>query len=142
MSLKSKAKAQKQREHNKRLHEQELQKTQSNALRLRAMTSGFARTERRAQDEQAFRESKTPTYAFERRVTVVHDKPLDERFTARSSEVRQLLSPEMAAREAAAVERYEEMKKMVQPLYNKGGLQYPDAGAVEAAKKGELRRRS
>jgi hypothetical protein len=57
-----------------------------------------------------------------------------------SSEAK--LSPEMQKREEAALARYHEMKKLVQPLFNKGGLQYPDAGTIEAIKRGETRRRS
>ena len=140
MSLKSKAKAAAVREKNKKQQLQEQQQMEARIQALKNMTSGFARTQRTAKIEQQFQQSKIPVY--ERRSTVVPTRSLDERFPISVAKPTQRLSEEMQVREAVAKERYEEMKKMVQPLFNKGGLQYPDAGAIEAAKKGELRRRS
>jgi hypothetical protein len=138
MSLKSKAKAAKRREQNRKQQEIDAASVVANAERLRAMTSGFARTPRSVAQEQAFAQSKMPKYRVDSR-EVQH---VEKRFVAPEPQPRPYLSAEMAAREEAAQERYREMKSLVQPLYNKGGPQYPDASAIEAARKGELRRRS
>jgi len=112
---------------------------QQNAQRLCALTSGFAKTARKTDHVQAFEKSKMPQYVTKRSVSHVEDA---NRFIAPPPKPKQVLTPEMEQREKAAQERYAQMKSLVQPLYNKGGPQYPDASAVEAARRGELRRRS
>jgi hypothetical protein len=138
--MKSKDKAAKQREHNRRQKLQEQQANDARVLGLKNMTSGFARTARTKEVEAAFAASKIPVYSKTR--TVVHSQSLAERFTAPAPKPKQQLSEEMQQREAAAREQYEEMKKRVGPAYNKGGYQYLSEGELAAEKKGELRRRS
>jgi hypothetical protein len=137
-NVKSKAKAAKKRAQLKNLRLKEEQALANNAARLCALTSGFSRTKRTAAEVAAFEQSKMPKYNVPKR-EIAH---VEQRFIGPDAKPKQVLSPEMAEREQAAQERYKEMKKLVQPLYNKGGPQYPDASAVEAARRGELRRRS
>lgn len=141
MSLRSKAKAAKKREALKQAREVEEMKIETNAVRLRSMTTGFARTERGAQQVQMFKQSKMPSYVFDRRTSVTHAEE-SQRFVRRADKQKQTLTPEMEAREKAAQERYSEMKSRVGPAYNKGPTQYLSVGELEAERRGELRRRS
>jgi hypothetical protein len=140
MSLKSKAKAAAQREKNKKLRLQEQQQNEARVQALKNMSSGFARTPRTSKIEQQFQQSKIPVY--ERRSTVAPTRSLDERFPISVPKVVQQLSEEMQQREAAAKERYAEMKTRVGQAFNKSGYSYLSDGELAAQKKGELRRRS
>lgn len=141
MSQKSKARAARQRENRKRESLLEEQKAAENLQRLKGMTAGFARTVRKQSHEAQFKAAKMPSYKVDTRKNVQHSTK--DRFAGPSTNTsKPVLSPEMQKREDAALAQYHEMKKLVQPLYNKGGPQYPDASAIEAMKRGELRRRS
>ena len=139
MSQKSKAKAAKRREQMKQQKMLEEQSIKNNAARICALTTGFGRTKRTVKVEETFKAAKMPSYKKDFRKSVHH---AEDRFPKIEAKQKRVLTPEMAEREKAAQERYHEMKKLVQPLGNKMGLQYPDADFIEASKRGELRRRS
>ncbi len=137
MSLASKAKAAKKRERLKQQVLLDQQKTENNAVRLKTLTTGFARTERTPDMIKAHERSKMPTYVVQKPVSHTND-----RFPKHVSTPVVRMTPEMEERELKAQERYREMKGRVGPAFNKGGYQYLGETELEAEKKGELRRRS
>jgi hypothetical protein len=139
MSLKSKAKAARKREHAKQQRAVDEQRVQDNAGRLKTMTSGFARTERTAKVEKAFKQAKMPSYNVDTRKNVRHG---DDRFSTRVAKPKQVLSEEMQERDRLAHERTREVRKRVDQVYNKGGLQLMSESEFQAMQRGELRRRS
>lgn len=138
MSQQSKARAAKKREHLKRLQEHEVQKELKQTMEAQK-SPGFSGIKPKT---KSFHKSKIPDYSRGR----IEVNRVEERHgpvvTKSKPVVMGELTPEMIERERAAQEEYEVKKSFVQPIYNKGGYQYPDAGAIEAAMKGELRRRS
>lgn len=139
MSLKSKAKAAKARERVKEQRAAEEQKIANNAARLCALTSGFGRTKRKPKTEAKYAASKMPSYQMDSRKTVLHT---EDRFTQAKAKPKQVLSPEMLARDQVAHERTREIQKRVDQAYNKGGLMLLSESEFQAMQRGELRRRS
>lgn len=139
MSLKSKAKAAKQREHNKKLRQQEVAKLERKAEELKTRSSGFARTGRTAQHVASFNASKIPTYKPRDDTPVSHSP---DRFRHPEAKPVERLSDEMAAREQAAKDDYRtRIQSRVGPAFNKGGLQYlGDADLIEQQGGGGRRR--
>jgi hypothetical protein len=137
MSLKSKAKAAKQRAHKQRMAEQEVQATATKAVKLKTAVAGFARTGRTADIVRAHEQAKMPKYR--QRTEVNHT---EDRFPKHKDKPIVSLSDDMRKREQAALEKTKEYKARVGPAFNKGGYQLLDEGVLAAEKKGELRRRS
>lgn len=139
MSLRSKAKAAKKRQHLKEQQARELLSIEANAERLRSLSSNFARTERTETHTAMFRALKMPQYIKQKEVAHVED-----RWTmGPKRKSREETDEEMRLREQKAREHYERnMKPRVAPAYNKGGDMYLSEGELEAQRHGELRRRS
>jgi len=130
MSLKSKAKAAKTRAHKKLMATQEVQKLERNAERLKSMTGGFAIDKRQSKKE-------VQPVLYRNYQGFVEGSP-DPVYVAKS--VPQY-TEDMALREQRAQAQIKERKKLVMPLFNKGGLQLPTEADLVASKRGELKRR-
>jgi hypothetical protein len=139
MSLKSKARAARKREHAKQQRAADEQRVQDNAVRLKTMTAGFGRTERTDKQVQAFKQSKMPTYNVDTRKHIHHG---EDRFSGKLAKPKEVLSEEMQERDRLAHERTHEIQKRVDQVYNKGGLQLMSESEFQAMQRGELRRRS
>jgi hypothetical protein len=142
VSIQSKAKAAKKRERLKEQQERERLSVEANANRLRAITTGFARTTRTKEQVAAYEASKFPQYVKGK--TVEHSEDPD-RFTMAPYKRKTPfeLDEEMLRREQRAKEHYEaNMKPRIAPAFNKGGDQYLTESELEAQRHGELRRRS
>jgi hypothetical protein len=140
MSLKSKAKAARKREHLKRQAAIDAEVVAKRAVKLKTMTTGFARTKRSPEVEEAFQARKIPVYALAKPVSHAGDET--ERFTGKTVKNKPSLSPEMEARDQAAQARTREVQKRVDIGYNKGGLMLLSESEFQAMKRGELKRRS
>ncbi|QRE00221.1 hypothetical protein [Burkholderia phage BCSR5] len=142
MSLKSKAKAAKQRERKQQEAAREAQRLADNANRLKTMSGGFSRSPVKRSTVQAFKASKMPQYVKQREVSHADG----DRFLHMSAKTKPAvvgeLTPEMQAREAMAQSYAREYKNRVAPAYNKGPDMLMSDSEYAAMKRGELRRRS
>lgn len=141
MSQRSKAKAALKREREKRQKEMEEAALQRKWENLTKQVGGFSRSGEVKAKVRSKRVEPLAPIRPQSSLKVVERNKYDEYRVSSDKEVVRL-SPEMQRREDAAKARYEEMKKMTIPLYNKGGYQMPTPADVEAMKQGGLRRRS
>lgn len=138
MSLKSKAKADKRRQHLKNQRLLEEQKLAKNAHRLKTMTTSFSRSEISNEERQNFAKQKFPKL----RVDDAEVSHVKDRWTMAKSNRRVETDEEMIERDMRARQEYERKKQRTGPLYNKGGYQYFGELDLAELQKGGLRRRS
>jgi hypothetical protein len=109
------------REQRKRERQEEEELLQAEALRLKNLKGGFARSSDVAVDRR-----KSPLLSpgvFRRATTAVPSKA-DTTFVAGSRSIPTYTDPELIARERLAMEEIEKKKRRTTVLYNKGGYQY------------------
>lgn len=121
---------------------------QANYKRLQGLRGGFARRVEKTEVVEDIRKDlkrKSKTLAqqaqFGTRFSVDARLPAKADPAPRNRQLQEHLSPEMAAREAAAQDRYKEMKTQVAPAGNKMGYQYLTGQDWEDFQKGLTRRR-
>lgn len=134
MSLRSKAKAARQREKARAARELEVQKLEANWERIKVTSSGIRVSPGKVQPTGFL----APKH-FVREV--VRHPSLQSAPKNVLNDMKPTLSPEMEARERAAQLEREAKKKRTAPVYNKGGYQYLTDDMIEDMKAGTLRRR-
>jgi len=137
MSLKSKEKAAKKREHLKQFALQEQRKLELRSESLKTVTAGFGRTIRTKEIEDNWHASKMPKYPKQQLV----NRP-EDRWKLDKQKSMQILSKEMQERERIAKEKFKELQSRIGPVFNKGPLQVLTDTDLAAERRGELRRRS
>lgn len=131
MSLKSKARAAKQRAHKKRMLETEQQNLDKEFKRLKGLTGGFALDKRSTPKAKPVTEYRNYQGFLPPKADPVH---------VTTDAVK--LTDSMVERERRAQVVAKERSKLVMPVFNKGGYQLPTESDLADFKAGLLRRRS
>lgn len=136
MSKAAKAKAQKQREHQRKMNAQANAKMDRNMNKLRTLTGGFTLTSDlkvRVQSKEWVPPKVSYRTSIER--LPASPDPLPQ------MKARKVLTPEEELREQIAQHHIKQKQARVMPLYNKGGLMVATDSEMQASMRGELKRR-
>lgn len=136
MSKAAKAKAQKLREHKRKMEEQDNAALDRRMNKLRTLTGGFTLTSDlkvRVQPKEYVPPKVSYRTSIER--LPASPDPLPQ------VKARKVLTPEEELREQIAQHHIKQKQARVMPLFNKGGYQLAGEFELGAAKNGELKRR-
>ena len=136
MSKAAKAKAQKLREHKRKMEEQENAALDRKMNKLRTLTGGFTLTSDLKVRVQS-KEYVPPKINYRTSIERLPRSP----DPVPQAKTRKVLTPEEELREQIAQHHIKQKQARVMPLYNKGGLMVATDSEMQASRQGELKRR-